>query len=175
MLEESNISVRPMLDDEEKLVHDVHKRCFSRIEHLFYSLTPHVLVARYNDQLVGGIILKVFSLRRKRKIGLVHWVFTTPEVHGLGLGQKLIEAALEYLKEQGCDEILAQIRGTNSSSFKLFSTRDFSIISPNEQLRRWGMGFIKVWSKTTHFLAFGHFLWGYPSQKKLITPLCSGG
>jgi len=46
----------------------------------------------------------------------------------MGTGQKLIEAALHFFEDKGCEEIMACVEGSNTSSSKLFSTRGFSIL-----------------------------------------------
>jgi len=57
--------------------------------------------------MLGATVLKLIPLPGNRKGGLVWWVFTAPEARGMGAAQRLIEAALHFIQDQGCDEILA--------------------------------------------------------------------
>ena len=170
MTQASNITIRPMRADEKKTVHGIMRQSFPLIQQWFFSWTPNVLVAERDRQLLGATVLKLFPLPGNRKGGLVYWVFTAPEARGLGMGQRLIEAALQFFEEQGCDEIMACVEGFNTSSNKLFATRGFSILSPGQQLRRYGSGVFSVWARIFHFIDIGHFVWARPAAERPDSP-----
>jgi hypothetical protein len=79
----------------------------------------------------------------------------------LGLGGRLVKTALEYFEEHGCQEAFACVEGYNTSSSNLFAARGFTILSPGEQLRRYGLlGTVTLWIKMSRLGAdVGHFLW----------------
>jgi hypothetical protein len=137
---------------------------------LFFSWSRHVLVAEHEDRIVGGVVLKLFPMPGGRRGGLVSWIFTDPAVHGLGAGQRLTEAAIAFFEENGCDELVACVEGFNTSSSKLFATRGFSILSPGEQFRRWGLGTFGVWWHTFHLIDIGHFMWVRPGAERRDNP-----
>lgn len=170
MAQESNIYVRPMRLEEKKVVHNIMSRSFPLVQRWFFSFTPHVLVAEQNGQLLGATVLKLIPLPGNRKGGLIYWVFTAPEARGTGTGQKLIEAALHFFEDKGCDEIMACVEGFNTSSSKLFSTRGFSILSPGQQFRRHGIGILPLWVRIFHYLDLGHFLWVRPGSERPDNP-----
>ncbi len=165
-----DIHIRPMRAEEKRDVGAIMRRSFEPTQQLFFSWSPNVLVAELDGKLLGAVVLKMFSLPGGRKGGLIGWIFTAPQARGTGAGQRLTEAALEFLEEQGCDEIMACVEGYNTSSSKLFATRGFSILSPGEQFRRYGLGALAMWMRTFHFIDVGHFLWVRPAAGQPDNP-----
>jgi len=154
------------MDEEERgEVRAVARRAFPPIAWLFFSWKKDALVAEYDGRIIGGIVLDTFPLPGGRKAGFINWIFTEPEARGLGAGQRLTEAALELFAERGCDEVAACVEGYNSSSSKLFATRGFDILSPGEQLRRYGMATPLVWWRMFHLTDIGHFVWARPGAE----------
>jgi GNAT superfamily N-acetyltransferase len=170
MTQESNIYVRPMRLEEKRDVHNIMSRSFPLVQSWFFSFTPHVLVAEQNGQLLGATVLKLVPLPGSRKGGLISWVFTAPEARGMGAGQRLIEAALHFFEDKRCNEIMACVEGYNTSSSKLFSTRGFSILSPGQQFRRYGIGILPLWVRIFHYIDIGHFLWARPGTEQPDNP-----
>ena len=165
-----DVVIRPMGDNERQSVHAIMRRAFPLFDQIAFSWTPNVLVAERGDQLLGAIVLKLFTLPHHRKAGSIAWVFTAPEVRGQGLGQRLVEAGLDFFEQQGCDEILVTVEGFNTSSSKLFSTRGFKILSPGSQFRRYGLATFAVWAKLSHYFDLGHFLWARPAPQASDSP-----
>ncbi|MFO7916698.1 MAG: GNAT family N-acetyltransferase, partial [Anaerolineae bacterium] len=147
------------------------RRAFPLPADLFFSWSGQVLVAEQEEVLLGGIVLKTFPLPGGRRGGLVKWIFADPNARGLGAGQALVEEGFSHLDAQGCDEIFACVEGNNSSSAKLFATRSFSILSPGEQFRRYGLRMFLVWLRAFHFCDIGHFLWVRPPEKGPDSPM----
>ena len=100
------------------------------------------------------------------------WLMVEPEARRLGVGGRLVEAALRSFEERGCREVFACVEGYNSSSANLFAARGFTILSFGEQLRRYGfLGTLLLWLKTSRLGAdVGHFLWARPKQLKADDP-----
>jgi GNAT superfamily N-acetyltransferase len=166
------ISVRRMHDGEERAVRALAERAFSRLESAFFSPPVHTLVAERDGQLLGAVAPTLFELPDKRRAGGIVWLMTDPKTRGLGVGGRLVEAALEYLKEHGCQEAFAGVEGYNTSSSNLFAARDFTIISPGEQFRRYGLlGTMALWLQTFRLGGdVGHFLWARPGAMRPDNP-----
>lgn len=164
------VLIRPMKADEKKTVGAVMRQSFELTQQLFFSWSRDVLVAEQDGSLLGAVVLKMFPIPFGRKGGLISWIFTAPEARGTGAGQRLLEAGLAYLEEQGCDELMACVEGFNTSSSKLFATRGFSILSPGEQFRRYGVGMLAIWFHTFHYIDVGHFLWVRPAATQPDSP-----
>lgn len=165
-----DVIIRPIRDGEKAEAQRVMRRAFSPPTWIFFSWSKDVLVAEHAGRIVGGVLLKVFSVSKGRKVGFVSWLFTDPETRGLGMGQALVEGALEFFAAQGCDEVSACVEGYNTSSSKLFSARGFSVLSLGEQLRRYGLGIVPYWLHSFHFMDVGHFLWVQPGAERPDSP-----
>ncbi|MEM7064212.1 MAG: GNAT family N-acetyltransferase [Cyanobacteria bacterium P01_B01_bin.77] len=166
----SDINIRPMRHDERAHVRAIMRQSFSLIEGYFFEWTPHVLVAEQGGHLLGAIMLKLFTLPHNRQGGSISWVFITPEARGRRLGQHLVEAGLNFLDHQGCDEILTNVEGCNTSSSKLFATRGFDILSPAAQFKRYGLATFAVWAKLFHYAETGYFIWARPAPQAADSP-----
>lgn len=163
MCQFSDVNIRPMRDDERLIVRSMMRRAFSFIEQCYFEWTPNILVVERDGQLLGAIVLKLFALPHHRKGGTISWLSTVPEARGQGLGQYLVEAGLDFLERQGCDEILISVEGFNTSSSKLFAMRGFGILSPGGQFRRYGLATFAVWARLSHYFEWGYFLWTRPA------------
>jgi ribosomal protein S18 acetylase RimI-like enzyme len=166
----SDINIRLMRDDERSNVRSMIRRSFAFVEQYFFEWTPNVLVVEGDGQLLGAIVLKLFAISPHRQGGAIAWIVTIPEARGLGLGQCLVEAGLDFLESQGCNEILASVEGFNTSSSKLFAMRGFGILSPIAQFRRYGWGTFAVWWQISHYSELGYFLWARPAPLKIDSP-----
>lgn len=166
----TEIIIRPIREGEKVETQRVMRRAFSPLTWLFFSWSKDVLVAEHAGHIVGGAVLKIFNAAN-RKVGFVSWLFTDPDSRGLGVGQELIEGALAFFDAQGCTEFSACVEGYNTSSSKIFATRGFTILSPGEQLGRYGLGIIPYWWHSFHFIDVGHFLWVRPAQEQPDSPI----
>jgi len=162
--------IRPMRPEEKGDVGAIMRQSFELTQQLFFSWSSNVLVAEQDRKILGAVVLKMFPLPAGRKGGMIAWVFTAPEARGTGSGQRLIETGLEFLEEQGCDELMACVEGYNTSSSKLFATRGFSILSAGDQFRRYGLGALAMWFHTFHYIDVGHFLWVRPAASQPDSP-----
>jgi GNAT superfamily N-acetyltransferase len=162
------ISVRRMHDGEEGALRDLAGRVFSRLESAFFSPPVQTLVAERDGHLVGAVVPKVFALPDKRLYGAIFSLMTDPQARGLGAGGRLIEATFEYFEEQGCSEVFACVEGYNTSSSNLFAAHGLAILSPGEQLWRYGLlGTFVLWIKMFRLGAdVGHFLWARPQAAR---------
>ncbi len=168
---QSPIRVRPMLAHEKEALAGVMRRAFSLTQQLFFSWKGHALVAEREGALVGGVVVNTFPLAGGRKGGIVLWIFTDPDVRGLGAGQALAESAIAFFEDEGCTDMFACVEGYNTSSSKLFATRGFGILSPGAQFRRYGLGTFAMWYHTFHFIDVGHFLWTRPPAEHPDSPM----
>lgn len=167
-----NYKIRNMKKEEKKQVRKLVWRCFPVTEAWPYFIfkTPHVLVVEHEEKIVGAVVLKIFSMPKKKKGGFVEYIFTDSKVRGMGFGQRLVEASLEYFEKQEVDEIMTQIKGDNTSSSKNFSMRGFTVLSPGQQVKRYGFGIIPLWLSSMHILAKGQFLWVRTKSEKKDKP-----
>ncbi len=171
------ISVRRMGVDDEEVVKALAGRAFSPLASLSFPRSPDALIAERGGELLGTIVLRTFELPGigrddHHRGGVMLWLMVDPEARRLGVGGRLVEAALRSFEERGCLEVFACVEGYNSSSANLFAARGFTILSFGEQLRRYGfLGTLLLWLKTARLGAdVGHFLWTRPGQPKPDDP-----
>jgi ribosomal protein S18 acetylase RimI-like enzyme len=171
------ISVRRMGVDDEEVVKALAGRAFSPLANLSFPRSPDALIAERGGELLGAVVLRTFRLPGSGRDdshlgGVMLWLMVDPEVRRLGVGGRLVEAALRSFEERGCREVFACVEGYNSSSANLFAARDFTILSFGEQLRRYGfLGTLLLWLKTARLGAdVGHFLWARHGQVKADDP-----
>ncbi|HZY56699.1 MAG TPA: GNAT family N-acetyltransferase, partial [Rubrobacteraceae bacterium] len=166
------ISVRRMDADDEEAVKALAGRAFSPLASLSFPRSPDALIYERRGELVGAVVLRTFELPGERKSGVMTWLMTDPGARGLGVGGRLVEAALQSFEERGCREMFACVEGYNSSSANLFAVRGFTILSFGEQLRRYGfLGTLLLWLRTSRLGGdMGHFLWARPGQLGLDSP-----
>src|SRR4051794_19724983 len=162
------ISVHRIRPEEKEAVRSLAKRAFSRPEGVFFSPPPQTLVAERDGQVVGAVVPRMFTLPNKYRYGAMFWLMTDPEARGLGVGGRLVEAAFGYLEEHGCRETFACVEGYNTSSSNLFAARGFGVLSPGEQLKRYGpLGTFVLWLQTFRLgTDMGHFLWAHPGATR---------
>lgn len=87
------------------------------------------LVAMVGDRVVGFVLSfkDAFSQNyvMKRRIGYLQVVHTKRGFRRRGIAMKLVNAALGYLKENGCSIILAETGEKNTRSLKMLEKFDF--------------------------------------------------
>lgn len=149
---------------EKKQVAALMRRSFPLIQQLFFTFTSKVWIAEKEGILVGGIVLKSFSLTKKKKMGLLYWGFVHPEVQWLGIGRLLYDTGINVLEQEGCTDILGCIEGHNTPSSNLLADRGFEILSPGAQFKRFGLHTLLLWFRIFHFLDIGHLLWARPAE-----------
>lgn len=169
---EPTYTIRPMRADERPQVRKLMEEAFEAyLRPIFFIRDDSTLVALHKGKVVAGINLDIYAVKGgKVKMGYVGWLYTDVQHRGAGLGGRLFEAALAFLKEQGCTDVGACVEGDNPSSFKQMAYRGFSILSLGGQLKRFGIGFCKVWKHASRFLDMGYFFW----HKRLGEPEAAG-
>jgi len=87
------------------------------------------LVAIVGDEVVGFVVSfkDAFSPNyvTKKRIGQIQVVHTKRGFRRRGIATKLVNAALEYLKDNGCSIILAETGEKNNRSLKMLKKFDF--------------------------------------------------
>lgn len=159
----SFVNIRLMKNNEADIVLNLLKSSFPLTHSMFCNLTRHVLVAEFKGKIIGGVVLKMFNITKK-KLGMISWIFTTKEARGKGIASKLVDKSISYLKKRGCREILACIDGLNTASSKLFAKKKFRANSLFTQIKRWGLDYFSVLKESNQLFSLGSFVWTYPKK-----------
>ncbi|MDY4610075.1 MAG: GNAT family N-acetyltransferase [Sphaerochaetaceae bacterium] len=154
-------TIRRMNPEERPQVRRLMEQSFEAYLHpIFFIHEETTLVAVHDGKVVAGINLDIYTVRGgKVKMGYIGWLYTDVRHRGAGLGGRLFDAALTFLRQQGCTDAGACVEGDNPSSFKQMAYRGFSILPLGRQLKRFGLGFLKVWKRASRFLDMGYFFW----------------
>ncbi len=88
-----------------------------------------VLVAERRDVIVGYVwaAIEPESYKELRaRAGYIHDILVTDDARGGGAGARLIEAAVDWLREQGMPRVLLWTAAPNDKARKLFEAHGFS-------------------------------------------------
>ncbi len=81
-----------------------------------------IFVAELDETIVGGCIAGYDGHR-----GWLYAVAVLPEYRRVGIGKKLVQAAMESLKELGCIKVNLQIRSTNTEVAAFYKSLGYSV------------------------------------------------
>jgi len=131
--------------------HPLYRRAIER--------TDHMLCARLDGEIAGGLIMEVHSTSTER-VGIVSWLFTAEEARGHGVGTRLVAEGLSYLRAHGCAHVVTDIEGHNTSSSTLFARAGFEQTTSTRLVRHVGLrNTLTTWRELVYYTDFGHFLW----------------
>ncbi|MCJ2012114.1 GNAT family N-acetyltransferase [Methylobacterium sp. J-076] len=94
------------------------------IRHAIRSGTMDVVVALIEgDLLVGAAVLE---RRRASRIARLASIAVDPNRGGLGLGGRLLDAAEETARSQGCERLRLEVRADNGAGIRLYERRGYT-------------------------------------------------
>jgi N-acetylglutamate synthase-like GNAT family acetyltransferase len=67
------------------------------------ELIPHYWVAEFNDQIVGCVVLEIYS----QKLAEIRSLVVSHTMQGRGLGRKMVEICIERAKKEDILELMA--------------------------------------------------------------------
>lgn len=122
---DKTVIIRDMTEGDIDRVCELEAACFSTpftkkaITELFSNTSWHFFVAEC-DGIVAGYISMYVIIDEKEIVN----VCTDPEYRGLGIGSKLVCAAIEYEKEK-CNTVMLEVRRSNSVAIALYEKFGF--------------------------------------------------
>ncbi len=86
-----------------------------------------ILVADQDGQVVGmASILYTVSTYLGQRVGLLEDVIMQPQVRGRGIGQALLDAALDHARRRGCARLTLLADVTNAGAIRFYERAGFS-------------------------------------------------
>ncbi len=164
------------LESDRKKLKELGRKSFPYLHGIFLDTTPHTLLARYNGEIAGAIVMKLVEVTPDENVGIISWLFTSGDVRGAGIGEKLVREGMEYLKSKKCSAIVTAVDGYNTSSSKIFANNGYVIQNGKNLINKYGLkGYLRVWTKLKYYSEIGHFLWvyGLPEPEKRSAPITS--
>lgn len=124
------IEIRPMTIEDAKAVHQIDRICFSdawslrMFEELFQYPTNYYFVAEEKDVICGfaGISASIDTAD-------IMNIAVLPECRRRGIGQKLLTTIWNQAKECGCEQIMLEVRESNTSAQMLYANNGFQQIA----------------------------------------------
>ena len=168
MVPETQIHIRVMLPGEKSEIEELFDRSLGLLDKIFFQLTLEgalkrakkqvggSLVGILNDRIVGSVSMRI-QRTRGRQAGFIGALVSDREFRGRGVGRQLVDGAISWLEERGCEVVYATADRYNSSSWNIFIHRGFSIYEFPRQLRDYGLNFLRLWLVEFHFVGYGTF------------------
>jgi len=123
------------------------------------------LVAEYDGKIVGAVSMRIQNLKGKQT-GYIDALVTDKELRGRGIGKSLVDEAISWLEDRGCEIIYATANRYNSPSWNTFIHRRFYLYEIPQQLKDYGFGFLRLWLGEFYFIGFGTFFLRRDKEQK---------
>ncbi len=162
------VLVREMLPNEKGDVEKLFGRSLGIVDRIVFQLSFEdalksaqkqsggTLAAEYDGKIVGSVSMRV-QLIRGKQTGFIEALVTDRELRGKGIGGSLVDGAISWLEKHGCEVIYATADRYNSPSWNMFIHRGFHLYEIPQQLRDYGLNFLRLWLGEFHFMGFGQF------------------
>jgi len=162
------VLVREMQPNEKGSVEKLFARSLGIINRIVFQLSFEdaqksarkqsggTLTAEYDGKIVGAVSMRIQIVKEKRT-GYIDALVTDKELRGRAIGKSLVDGAISWLEEHGCEVIYATADRYNSPSWNMFIHRGFHLYEIPQQLRDYGLNFLRLWLGEFHFIGFGTF------------------
>ncbi|MCX8151330.1 MAG: GNAT family N-acetyltransferase [Candidatus Bathyarchaeota archaeon] len=162
------IAVREMQPSEESAVESLFARSLGVIDRLVFKLSFEeaqksaqkqqggTLVAECDGKLVGAVSTRVQTIKGKQT-GFVDALVADKLLRGRGVGKALVDGAVSWLEQRGCEVIYATADRYNSPSWNIFIHRGFRLYEVPRQLRDYRISFLRLWLVEFYLVGFGTF------------------
>ena len=105
------------------------------IKNMVKDENAQILVAKIKEQVVGFACLYVQKNERKgykvNKIGYIYNFGVDESFRRKGIGKKLVESAIDYFKNSGCEAVDLNVFMFNSGALEFYKSLGFSEIDVN--------------------------------------------
>jgi len=157
-----------MLPNERTIVESLFAKSLNLIDRIVFQISFEAalkraqrqqgaaLVAELDGRIVGSVSVKIESILGK-PTGFIDALMSDKDYRGKGVGKSLVSSASSWLEERGCGVVYATADRYNSPSWNIFIHQGFSVYEFPEQLRDYGLSFLRLWLVEFYFLAFGTF------------------
>ncbi len=162
------VLVREMQPSERGEVEKVFARSLNIVDRIVFQLSFEdaqksaqkqsggTLTAEYDGKIVGAVSMRI-QLIQGRRIGYIDALVADKDLRGRAIGKSLVDGAVSWLEEHKCEVIYATADRYNSPSWNTFIHRDFHLYEIPQQLRDYGLDFLRLWLAEFHFIGFGTF------------------
>ncbi len=162
------VLVREMQPNEKGDVEKLFARSLGIIDRIVFQLSFEdaqksareqsggTLTAEHDGKIVGAVSMRIQTLKDKRT-GYIDALVADKELRGRAIGKCLVDGAISWLEEHGCEVIYATADRYNSPSWNTFIHRGFYLYEIPQQLGDHGLSFLRLWLGEFHFIGYGTF------------------
>ncbi|MEM2940043.1 MAG: GNAT family N-acetyltransferase [Thermoproteota archaeon] len=162
------IVIREMQPNEKREVEKLLVRSLGITDRIIFQLSFEeaqksarkqsgaTLVADFEGKIVGTVSMRIQVLKGMRT-GYIDALVSDKDFRGRAIGKSLVDGAISWLEEHGCEVIYATADRYNSPSWNIFIHRGFYLYEIPRQLRDYGASFLRLWLAEFHFIGFGTF------------------
>jgi len=162
------ILIREMQLNEKRDVEELFKRSLSVVDRIVFHFSfdeaqksalkksGGTLIAEFDHKIVGAVSMRIQTVKNTR-IGYIDALVTDKEFRGRGTGKSLVDGAILWLEERGCEVIYATADRYNSPSWNTFIHRGFHPYEIPQQIRYYKLNFLRLWFMEFYFIGFGTF------------------
>ena len=84
-----------------------------------------VWLAERGSEVIGCTAIAL----RDNRVGQLRWVLVEPSARGIGLGRRLVETAIDYCRDSGCETVYLESTDDLPESQALYEALGFDLIS----------------------------------------------
>ncbi|MBS7615194.1 GNAT family N-acetyltransferase [Candidatus Bathyarchaeota archaeon] len=114
------------------------------------------LIEEYDGKIVGAVSMRIQEIENTRT-GFIDALVVDKQLRGKAIGKSLVNGAILWLEERGCKVIYATADRYNSPSWNIFIHKGFRLYEAPQQLRDYGLNFLRLWLGEFYFIGFGTF------------------
>ncbi len=151
--------IREMQEHEGQEVLNGQRKSFSPLFALFLSRPRTGMVAEVDGKIVGAATYKLIATK-KGKVGYLDIGYVDASQRGNRLGSRLYVAAMDKMRELGCETLTASVRDDNRASWKILENQGCVATPFHRLIGRFGLlGALRIAFNAYHPYAIGHETW----------------
>ena len=100
-----------------------------RMAEPWFDATGLLIAVDASNQLVGFHWTKIdrdMAAQTGQLVGEVYVIGVSPAAHGQGVGRQLMDAGLEHLARQGCEQVILYVESVNAPAIALYESLGFT-------------------------------------------------
>ncbi|MDY7075845.1 MAG: GNAT family N-acetyltransferase [Chloroflexota bacterium] len=178
---QNTITIREIRPEELSVVRDLGKRAFPPpMGHLMAATmaSQGLVVEDETGTIIGALTLRIVQVG-KQKLGILDWGAVDPAHRGKGIAKAVVNQAIVWLQQQGCDRVTTTgVDGYNSGSWNANYAHGLRYWPVSRQIHEFGWRWPQLMFAIPHVIGIGTFILQMPFQKnereQLDTPETGG-
>jgi [ribosomal protein S18]-alanine N-acetyltransferase len=106
----------------------------------------NIIVIELEGRVIGFAEPRQVRIKGK-KLGNILWLATHPDFRRIGIGSRLVDECVQFLKERATASIYVSIEGDNLPSLQMFEKKGFARAKFSELTKQYGFRVLSLYSK----------------------------